>query len=387
MTQLSRLAGLGLGKESAPGTYAAPTIFIPFTKADWSDDITELKDESFRSNDSVLQGMYAGPISADWSIDFHAYPDLIGHFLRGMIGPDTVTAGAVTTLSALTAINATTISTPVAIAVGSYISIDTGPVLQEYAKVTATSGTGPYILTVTTSDTTAVGLTKAHAAAVPVVASSTHTFKQSINPALKATYSLTVYDTLTTLGYTDVVWSDFGIKIDPKASIMCSVKAKCLPGVSQSVMTPTYTSLTPLLGWEWIMQNAGAASTRGLSYDLSLKRAIDVIHSSDGTQGPREIFQGAITADGSYKALFENQTDLNLYANYLQLPASAVMQQPIAAGGASLALTMSKSGWYKGKREWGAAEVEASFSLSGIYNATDGGVVSAVLTNFLTAAY
>ena len=386
MTQLSNLAILGIGKESTPGVYATPTAFLPFTKADFEDQFTELKDTSIRGNDSDLQGMYQGVVSADWSIDMLAYPDLVGYFLRSVIGPDTVTAGVTTTVAAAAAKGATTLSSTESIPAGTYVSIDADE-LQEFAKVSAVSGEGPYQLTVTTSDVAAVGLRMAHASGVPLVAASTHSFRQSVNPATKATYSLTVYDTLQTLGYADVVFSDLQIKIDPKASVTLSAKAKAFPGVPQATMTPTFTTAAPVLGWEWQMTNAGAASSRGLTYDLTLKRAVDIIHSSDGTQGPREIFQGAINADGTYKAIFENQTDLDLYAKYLQQPATALLQQPIATGGASLTLTMSKSGWYKGKRDLGSNYVQASFSLSGIYNATDGGVIAADLSNFVTTAY
>lgn len=386
MTQLSRSAILGIGKETSPGAYATPTAFLPFTKADFTDSITEIKDQSIRANDSVLQGMYAGPISADWTIDLMAYPDLVGWFLRSIVGPDTVVAGASTTLSASTLVGATSISTAVSIPVGTIVKVGTG-VAVEYAKVTATSGTGPYNLTITTADSgPVVGLVNAHASADPVVAASTHTFKQDVT-APKATYSLTVFDTLATYGYSDCVFSDLQIKIDPKAAVTLNTKAKSFPAAPQTAMTPAFTPLPPALGWQWLMTNAGASSDRGLSYDVTIKRAVDVIHSSDGTQGPREIFQGALEADGSYKAIFENTSDLNLYLKYLQMPATAKLQQPVSAGGASLDLTMSKSGWSKGTRDWGSDYVQASFSLSGIWNTTDGGSIAAVLKNFQTTAY
>ncbi|MEK6443637.1 hypothetical protein [Pseudonocardia sp. T1-2H] len=385
MTQLSRLAIVGLAKEATAGTYVVPTTYVPFTKADFEDNYAEIKDESIRANDSVLQGAYQGPVTGSWSLDLLAYPDVLGHFLASMIGPDSVAAGVSTTLSASSAVNATTISTAVSIPAQTVIQIDTAANV-EFAKVTAVSGAGPYTLTVTTSDTGAVGLTKAHTSAAPVIAQTTHTFKQVAN-VQNPTLSISVYDTLTTLGYSYAALSDLSIKIDPKASVSLTSKFTSMPGVAQTALTPTFTQLPPLLGWQWTMTNAGAASTRGLSFDLNLKRTVDPVHSSDGTQGPREIFQGALTADGSYKAIFENQTDLALYNSYSQQPATALLQQPTVGGGASLALTMSKSGWVKGKREWGGAYVQASFSLSGIYNTVDGGSVSAVLKNFRTTAF
>jgi hypothetical protein len=177
------------------------------------------------------------------------------------------------------------------------------------------------------------------------------------------------------------------MKIDPKGALSFSTKLASMPGVSQSSFVPSYTSLDPLLGWSWVMTNAGATSSRGLSYDITVKRTVESIHSSDGIQAPREIFQGPLAADGTYKAIFENQTDLNLYANYTQSPATAQLNQPVVRGGMGLAVTFSKSGWYKGSRSYAGTYVQGDYSLHGIYNTTDSGAVSAVLTNFTTSAY
>ena len=169
MTALSRLAHLGIAKEAVIGTYLAPTTFIPFTKADYEDMFTEIKDTSIRANDSVLQGMYQGPVEADWSIDLLAYPDVTGHFLRGVIGPDTVSAGVSTTVATGgSSIGAATLPSTASIPALSYISIGSGA-SQEYAYVTAVSGAGPYNLTVTTVVGQTVGLAKAHVATDPIV--------------------------------------------------------------------------------------------------------------------------------------------------------------------------------------------------------------------------
>jgi hypothetical protein len=383
MTQLSKLAILGIAKESVAGTYVSPTDYIPFSKCDFEDKFQEIKDNSYRGNDTDLQGMYQGVGEADWSIDVMAYPDLAGHFLRGMIGPDTVTAGVSTTLGSSSLAGATTLSTVASISVGSYISVDTST-NQEYGKVTAVSGSGPYSLTVVGA--LGAGMTKAHSSGVAVVSATTHTFKQSSLQADRATYSLTVFDTLVTRSYSGLAFSDLDMKIDPKGALHLNTKGKSFQGVAASTMTASYTALDPVLGWEWTMTNAGGSSTRGLTYDVKLKRKLDVIHASDGTQAPREIFQGVLDVDGTYKAIYENQTDLDLFVNYTQTPTTALLQQPVRAGGASLALTMTKSGYHKGKRNWGDY-VEANFSLSGIYNTTDAGAIQAVLKNFVTSQY
>ncbi|MET9073835.1 phage tail tube protein [Streptomyces sp. NPDC004232] len=389
MTQISRLATLGLAKESVAGTWLAPTIGIPFTKADFEDMFTELKDESVRGNDTVLQGLYQGVVHCEWNIDVLCYPDLLGHFLCGVIGPDTVTPATSTTLSAGTTVGATSIQTAVALPAGAVCKVGTGAALEYAWTDGAATGAGPFTSNVTTvlgkTGTNRVGLANIHSSSDPVVTTTTHTFKQSTAPL--PTYSLTVYDTTQTLSTSWARLSDLQLKVDPKGAVTATIKYVSFPSVTQTTQTETFSTYDPLLGWSWSMTNAGAASTRGLSLDATIKRATEAIASSDGTQAPREIFAGPIEVDGTYKAIFESQTDMNLYLNYTQTATTAQLQQPVVRGGQSLALTMSKSGYYKGKRDLSQPYVQADFTLAGIYNTTDGGAVQAVLNNWQTAAY
>ena len=376
MTQLSRTATLGIGKEgSTPGVYVPPVWAVPFEKADFEDAFDEIKDTSYRGNDTTLQGMYQGPGQATWDIDTWAYPDLTGVWLRGIIGPDTVTAGVSTQVATGgSSQGANNIPSVATIPTGSTIQIGTGAT-QEWAITGVATGSGPYTIPITTP---ATGLLYAHLATEAILSQSTHTFKQSPTTP-HATWSLTVYDTLQTLEYTSAVVSDLEIKIDPKGALAFNAKLTSFPFILGSTTAETYTQVQPLLGWQWAMTNGGASSTRGLTYDIAIKRAVEAIHASNGSQNPREIFGATLDSDGTYKAIFENQTDLGLYLNYTQQPATALLAAPLAKGGYSLALTMSQSGWYKGMRDLSQGYVQANFSLSGIYNSTDGGAISAVL--------
>lgn len=379
---LSRLSKLGIAKETTAGTFVTPSMWLPFDKAEFNDVYTMIKDTSVRANDTNLQGVYQGVVHGEWSIDIEAYPDVSGHVWRGVIGPDTISAGVSTTLSASTAVGATSITTAVTIPVGSTIMIDTAG-NAEFAVTGTPSGPGPFVIPIASP---AGGLLKAHASAAPVVSQTIHTFKQSPTTP-KATYSLLVWDTVAWSSYSYGVFSDLSVKIDPKASVVLSTKLTSMPGVSATTATPTFTGLDPHLGWEWAQTNAGGSSTRGLELDMTIKREVDPVHSSDGIQAPREIFQGALDADGTYKAIFENTTDLQLYLTNTQQPAVATLTQPISRGGSILTMTMSQSAWTTGKRDLGSSYVQADYSLSGVYNATDGGALSVTLANFVSTAY
>ncbi|WP_367134420.1 MULTISPECIES: phage tail tube protein [Streptomyces] len=383
MTLLSRLGWVGIAKETTQGTFVAPTFYLPVTKSDFNIEYTQLKDESFRANDTSLQGLYQGVGQTTASLELAAYPDCIGYLLR-VIGPDTVTAGVSTTLSSSATVGATSISTVATIPAGSTIAIDTSTNL-EYAVTGTPSGSGPYTIPITTP---AGGLTKAHSSAVTVISQTTHTFKQSTS-VVKPTYSFVDYNVFETWGYAGCMLSEVGIKIDPKG--MATLDAKLtgwIGAVQTGLAAPTFTAVQPMLGWQWAMTNAGGSSTRGLSYDLTLKRDIDAIHASNGSQQPREVFSGVLDADIKYKAIYESDTDYNQYLQALQTsPTSAVLTQPVTAGGASLALTTTTPGWSKGGYDKGGTYVTADFEISGIYNTTDSGALQAVLKNWVTSAY
>jgi hypothetical protein len=390
VTYLSRLTALALAKEPAgqQGQYTVPTDSVPFTKAQFEDIIEPLKDESLRANDAVLQGIYQGPWRTEWDLEVWGYPDVSGHWLRAIIGPDTLTAGVSTTLAAaVTTVGATSISTAASIAAGTTIMIDTG-VKIEYAITGTPSGSGPYTIPITTP---ASGLTLTHSSGVAVVGQSTHLFQQNRTFTTQwPSYSFTVWDGVDNArGFPGQVMQELAIKIDPKGIVSFNPKFLGWPSAIQTPFTPAYSTAQPQRGWGWTMANPGA-STRGLSLDITLKRATEAINSSDGTQGPREVFPGALESDGTYKAIFENNIDYQLFYNYSQGITTATLTEPTGGqmnAGTVLAITMSKSGYTKFVPDLGQAYIQASFDLAGIYNSTDAGVVQATLKNFRSTAY
>jgi hypothetical protein len=391
MTLLARNGWLAAVKEVTPGTWLAPLFALPYTgSSGFEDMIASLRDESVRNNDSVVQGVYQGPAHAEWTIDLDLYPDLVGHLLAATIGADTVTPAVSTTLSAATLVGATAISTLVAIPAGTVVRLDVAGLI-EYAWTDGVStGAGPFVSNVTTVlgkiGAARVGLSLAHASGVAAVTPTQHVFKQ--NPAVPLpTYSFTYFDTVNYFSCSYGRFSDLQIKIDTKGKISVSTKAMSFPSVLATATAPAFTAFDPLLGWSWLLSNGGAASTRGLTFDGTIKRVVEAISSSDGTQTPREVFAGAIEADYTLKAIYENAIDLGLYLNNNQLPMIVTAQQPVSRGGQSLSLTSSKSAWTKGKRDMSQPYAQADYSVTAVANTTDSGVVQATLLNWQSSAY
>lgn len=386
MTLLSRLQTLGIAKETTPGTYLAATRYIPITSPKPEDVIETLRDESIRGNDAVLQGIYGGASHStfDYTIP-HLYTDVIGDHLRAILGPDTVTAGASTTLSAATLVGATSITTAATIPVGSTIQIDTGT-KAEYAITGTPSGAGPYTIPLTSTGT-GTALAQAHASAAPVVVASTHTFKQDGRANPIPTYSLSQYNKIETRGYPGCVLSDLNIKIDPKAAVSADAKWMGFPSATQSNVAATFSSAQPVLGWQWALTLGGTPSTRGVSGEYDIKRATEPINSSDGTQGPREIFAGALEADFKLKAIFENNTDMLQFLGYTTVPIVSTLTQALAFGGSVLTLTSSGQKFIKFTPDFSGTYLAADIEAAGAFNSTDNGVLAVTLTNFNSTAY
>jgi hypothetical protein len=382
VTKLARSAFLGLSEEVTPGTYLAPTFSVPFIKATYETTQSPIRDETIRGNDAVLQGLYPGPSESTWDVETPGYADLIGYWLR-IIGPDTTTAATATTTSGTSVAGATSISTAATIAAGSTIRIDT-TTLTEYATTGTPTGSGPFTIPIVTP---AAGLRFGHASGVAVTTTTTHTFAQSISTR-PPSFSLSVFDGIDYRGWPGCMMSELAIKIDPKAAVTFNPKWIGFPEQSVTTFTPAFTTVQPELGWGWTMTDAGTSSTRGLTLDLTAKRATEAIHTSDGTQAPREVFSGALELDGSYKAIYEDSTtDMGLFLNWTQTPIVAVLTKAISFGGESLTITMSQGAVPKAVRDLSQKYVEATYDISAVFNATDGGITKAVLKNFVTTAY
>lgn len=386
MTYLARGTKLGLAKEAVPYLYQAPTISVPWNTAKFTDNIVPIRDESVRANDDVLQGLNQGPWTTAWELDCNAYADLAGYFFRAMIGPDTVAAGITTTLASNCVQGATSLSLTASVPSNSVIQISdaTGANL-EWVQVGTVTGAGPFTAPVTTPST---GTKFAHTAAGgSVISQSTHVFQQNRSfSTVWPTYSFTTDDGQDQLGWPGQVMSELAVKIDPKGFVGLVPKYVGFPSAAQPTFAYAASSVQPIVGWGWTVANPGASS-RGLTMDITLKRAVEPIQSSDGTQAPREVFAGALEIDGSYKAVYDSANDMQLFKQYAQGLTSHTVTQPVTSGGQSLQISMSKSGYTTSEVDVGQPYVQLTQALSGIANTTDTGVATVTLKNYVSAAY
>lgn len=386
---LSATAKLGIAAETADGQYVAPSFTIPFEAGTrWRDHIIQLHDTTIRGSDVVEdQDLQQGPYWTDWTVNSLAYADWAGWLLRGMIGPDQYTPGVVTTFAAGSVPGAPSVSLAAAPPSGSVLQLGTGSDV-EYAQAGTPTGTGPYTVPITIP---AAGLRNGHAAGEPARSQATHLFQQHRPPGTGwPSYSLTTDDGVEALGWPGCILGALTLRIDAQGYARLATTWAGLAPAPQATFTESESAVQPAAGWAWQITTAGGPSTRGVTLDLTLARYLDVITTLDGYQQPYLIATGPMKTTGSYKALFDTTSDLNLYRQAVQQPAVWTLAQPVLSGGATLQVTMSRSGWTDGEVSLQETYVTAGFKLGGIANITDSpfsGVTSVTLANFVNAAY
>jgi len=86
---------VGLGKETAWGTIAAPTYYFPAKNIKPEDQIAYIKDDGVRGTMAATHQVFAGPSKGQFAFDVTSVlPDAAGMLLVAMLGPDTKTGSA-----------------------------------------------------------------------------------------------------------------------------------------------------------------------------------------------------------------------------------------------------------------------------------------------------
>lgn len=385
---LSRTAKLGIAAETTDSTYVTPSFTVPFERGTrYRSTITQIYDRTARVTDTDTADIQQGPYWSDWTITSEAYPDWAGWLYRAMIGPDTFTAGTITTFAQSSTAGATSISLTASPPANAVLQLGAGTTL-EYAQAGTPTGTGPYLVPITSP---ASGLLYAHASGAAAQSQATHVFKQNRTVgAAWPSYSLTTDDGVDQLGWPGCTLGRVRLQVTANGYAKLISDWSGFPPLAEATFTEAQSTAQPPAGWSWGITTAGGASTRGVSLDLALTRVLDVVPTCDGNQGPLVIFPGPMRASGTYKAIYDTPADLNLYRQAIQEPAVWTLSQPVLQGGASITVTLSLSGWTQGAVSLEESYVSASYSLSGIANTTDSpytGVSQVSLSNFVQAAY
>jgi hypothetical protein len=145
---------------------------------------------------------------------------------------------------------------------------------------------------------------------------------------------------------------------------------------SSTITTPSnisYTGVTIVPSWTGVTTIGGTVSAKLAEGNVNITRTLTPIFTVDGTQAPYQIFQGAVSVDGSLKLIFEDDTDLTRYLTNTQPSLDINFTQGSGATAVQVKLHMTKAAFQVAKIDRSKDYVELDVTYKALANTTDKG--------------
>ena len=305
-------AFLNIAPETTAGTAATTGwLTVPITKPNFDDVVKKLDDPSIRGSMAEIYGRYAGVRQGTVSFGGPFFPDIAGLLLQNILG-DRTTTGAGDPYSHAFALNNSATGQPKT------------HTAQYYTGVTPTSGA--------------------------------RTFAGMCLSELKLSWD--VESKLVTYA--------------AKGVSMGSVAAGSTPTAAPS-------SVPPMAAWRALMGIGGPASGGTLdptcvSFELTLKRKVDLVYGMQNSQDPIVIQRGPMACDGKAKFVATNEVPLNHMINNTQPQVQILMDNGIVgAGQRGLTVNFQQASFLNAKLDEGKQATQWDVEIDGIANSTDAG--------------
>lgn len=289
---------IGLGLEAVRGTAAASLLWMGVKSPKYKPDRSTLPDETLQGSMVEVYDLIPGPRYDSHGWDGYPYLDSFPIYLAALLGSsDTkTTAPSSTTLAALAAAGATTVSCTATIASGSWIVLDTGAI-QETHLTTAVSGSGPFTVTL------AVPLSFGHASSSTVTGLTKHQWSLLNNSASTGNEpgSCTIddFDGEEWRQLTACQLDKLTIKGNASGLIEYTVSWLGNPSITPSTPTASYSTTTHAIPG-WTTATIIGASQLGYveEWEFDFSRGVKPVPGITGTQNYFEYQANALQASG-----------------------------------------------------------------------------------------
>lgn len=368
------LSWLGVARETTKFTAVAPTFWIPVKSPSALAQIKYHPDEGYRGAMAQTYGMIQGVENGEYSCQGDVFPDAIGFWLGALLGDVVGTgtaSGGSTTLAALSAVGAVTVSSTATEPATTILQIDTGS-KAEIRSVVSVSGAGPFTLTLNSP------LSFAHsngATVQPVVAPFTNAFApyslaQGQAPAL----TVSDFNGFNMRQFAGAEVSEVAFKFTAEELFQYTTKVFSAAPVTGTAPAISFSATAPIPGWNCTSKVAGSTITKLWSLDLTLARMnLAPIWTAQASQQPYSIFGGPITAKGKIMFVYEDDTELNYYINNTQ-PALDVTLVQQGVSNRSVQIHLSQVAFISPTQAIrGKHYLETEATIEGIANVTDVG--------------
>lgn len=186
-------------------------------------------------------------------------------------------------------------------------------------------------------------------------------------------YTLTDYYAVATRQYPGAKFSEVGFKFAADNMLTYTAKAVALPSVTTTVPTPSFTAIPPVAGWSGAVSIGGSVQPNVLDGEVTIKRAVNVVNTVDGTQAPWQLWTGPVSVDGKLTLVMEDDTQLTNYLTTAQPALDINFASGAGAAAVQVQLHMTNVIYSAAEISRGKDFVELSVSFSARPTTADAG--------------
>ena len=211
----------------------------------------------------------------------------------------------------------------------------------------------------------------------------THTLKLLNN--LPPTLTLSNYSGVDERQYAGAAINALDIKFDTADKQMdVSAKFNTLLGVVGTTSTPTYSTLSPFLGFQLAPTINSVLNTNVVGGEINYKRTVAMLYTVNDTQAPTKFSSSEIEVTGKLTFDIESATEYDLYTTGTQFPLSLKFTQ---SANSSATFEFGNVDITKSDLDQSQQYLRVNMEWKALYNTGDAGPSTVTLTNSLATAY
>ena len=206
-------------------------------------------------------------------------------------------------------------------------------------------------------------------------------------------YTLTDFNALNARQFSGCQFGGLDVKFNADGLLEYTAMAQGFASATMATTpSPSYSAVTNVPVWTGVTTIGGNVTAKLSEGNINITRPLDAIFTVDGSQNPYQIFQGAVSVDGSLKLIFEDDTDLNRYLTNTQPSLDINFSTGSGASQLAVQFTMTKCAFQVAKIDRSKDYVELDVTYKAIANTTDVGAsagyspIKVVLKNAKTTA-
>jgi hypothetical protein len=191
--------------------------------------------------------------------------------------------------------------------------------------------------------------------------------------AQPTSFTLTDYYVAGNRYYPGCQITDFSMTFNADGQLEYTTKMSGFPSQTTSAATPSFSTVVPTPVWAGTVSIGGASIAYTTAGTITMTRKNEVIYGISSTQGPYEVFLGALDTTGNLTFVMENDDELTRYLTNTQPALTFTWAQGAGATATSIGFTLTKGAYTTAAIDRSADHVTITLDINAIANTTDAG--------------